>query len=63
MPANKTAIKISFSFHKYQSMLIINHLSVKGEFEHPNSTTAIMGNDKRTNCAYHRTIYLELKQQ
>ena len=32
---SKITIKISFSFHKHQSILIINHLSVKGEFNTP----------------------------
>ena len=28
----KTTIQISFSFHNQQSLLIVRHLSVKGEF-------------------------------
>ena len=29
---SKTTIQISFSFHIQQSLLIVSHLSVKGEF-------------------------------
>ena len=48
-----------------QTLEYTNNQPLKCErrIQQPNSTTAIMGNDKRTNCAYHRTIYLELKQQ